>query len=59
MTNPLEEQGLRGSGQGFHQSFALVIFQLQTLDDFVRVATFVNFPFRSCPYQTQVLLHAL
>ena len=36
---------------------ALEIFQLQTLDDFVRATTFANFPFRNCPYPTQVLLH--
>ena len=40
MTNPLEERGLPGSGQEFHQLFALKIFQLQTLDDFVRVTAF-------------------
>ena len=55
MTNPLEDRGLRWSGQEFHQlRFALEIFQLQTLDDFVRVTTFANSPFRNCPYPTQV-----
>ena len=59
MTKPLEERGLRESGQEFHQSFALEIFQLQTLEAFVRVITFANFLFRNCLYPTQVLLHTL
>ena len=55
----LEERGLRGSGQEFHQSLALEIFQLQTFDDFVHATIFANFPYRNCLYPTLVLLHAL